>query len=124
MKVFKSVLFITLTVILLLALSACDRDILQNAVDDINADESLKEELSGLYKIHASKRGSSTIVYTFSAEREELATAEVSKAVAEGGSNEFRNALNEMQKARISDPQIILEFFDLDGILIYTHIFD
>jgi len=124
MKVFRSILLVSLVIILTLSLAACGRDVIQDAVNEINADQSMHDELSGLYKVRAEKRGDSAIAVVFNAELEELATPEVSKAVAEGGASEFRVAVEEMRKARISNPQVILEFFDLNGILIHTHIFD
>jgi len=124
MKTLKNLSLTVMIILTLIVLIACGGNPLQDAVDEINADESMHEELSGLYKVCAEKRGESSIVVVFNAELEELATPEVSKAVSEGGASEFRVAVEEMRKARISNPQVILEFFDLDGFLIYTHIFD
>jgi len=115
---------ILMTILLSVALLACSSDVLQEAVDEINSDRELHEELRGLYTVRAEKRGNSAIVVVFNAELEELATTEISRTVAEGGAKEFGEAVNEMRKARITTPEVILEFFDLNGILIYTHVFN
>jgi len=133
MKILKNssavILAILLTIMLVacnnnIFFSACNRDVLQDAVDEINSDEDLHMEMRGLYTVRAEKRGESAIVVIFNAEHKELATAEISQTVAEGGAKEFREAVDEMRKAMITDPEVILEFFDLDGILIYTHIYN
>jgi len=126
MKMFKlrKPIVILITILLAITLTACGRDVLQDAVDEINSDRELHEELSGLYTVRAEKRGESAIVVIFRAELEELATTEISRTVAEGGAKEFGEAVNEMRKARIVNPEVILEFFDLSGVLIYTHVFD
>ena len=133
MKILKNLLAVILVILLTITLvacnngiffGACSRDVLQEAVDEINSDENLHTEMRGLYTVHAEKRGESAIVIIFNAEHEELSTAEISKTVAESVAREFQNAVEEMRKAMIKDPEVILEFFDLNGNLIYTHIFN
>ncbi|MCL2820664.1 MAG: DUF4854 domain-containing protein [Oscillospiraceae bacterium] len=124
MKLRRSLPVFILAIVLVFTLTACNRDVLQEAVDEINSDESLHAELEGLYNVRAEKRGDSTIVVVFKAELEELATAEISQVVAEGGASEFQKAVEEMRKARISNPKVILEFLDMSGSLIYTREFN
>ena len=124
MKTLKRLSAISLAILLVFALAACGRDVLQEAVDEINNDPDLHAGLEGLFTVRAEKRGDSTIVVIFKAELEELATVEVSEAMAEGGAKEFREAVEEMRKARITDPKVILEFLDLSGTLIHTHEFN
>jgi len=124
MKLLKSFFVIAMTVVLVFALAACgdsSEKILKDAVDEINSDESMHSALEGLYTVRAEARGSSSIVVVFKAELEELATAEVSKAVSEEVTSEFQDAVNEMRKAGISSPKVILEFLDMGGQLVYTH---
>jgi len=124
MKTLKRLSVLSLAILLIFALTACNRDVLQEAVDEINNDPELHGLLEGLYTIRAEKRGDSSIVVIFKAELEELADPDVSEAVAKEGANEFQRAVEEMRKARITDPKVILEFLDLSGILIYTHEFN
>jgi len=124
MKIIKYSTLILLVLFFTFALTACNDDLLQEVVDQINADEGLQEDLRGLYKIRAEKRGNSAIAVIFNAEIEEIATAEISHLVAEGGEREFQEAVEVLRKAKISNPEVILEFFDPSGIFIYTHVFN
>ena len=123
MKLLKNPALILLAILLTITIAACGGDPLQEAVDMINDDESMHEELEGLYTVRAEARGSSTIVVIFRAEMIELADPAVAEAVSESAESEFQAALREMRNARISDPKILLEFQDMDGVLIYTHEF-
>jgi len=123
MKSLKKAIFVLIAVLLIFIIAACGGDPLQDLVDEINADESMHEELEGLYIVHAEARGESSIVIKFRAELEELADPAVTEAVSESVASEFQEALQEMRNARISDPKIVLEFFDMGGNLIYSHEF-
>jgi len=125
MKLIKSILLIVSITILLFAITACEDNnaILQKAVDDINSDDAMHSRLEGYYRVHAEARGSSTIVVVFVAEHEDLATAEISQTISEGVTSEFQVAVEEMRNAGISDPKVVLEFFDSEDVLIYNHIF-
>jgi len=112
-----------MSVVLAVVLTACGGNPLQDAVDEINADEAMHAELEGLYTIHAEAQGDSTIVVRFKAELEELATPEIAQIVSESATSEFQEALREMQKAGIRDPEIVLEFLDMNGNLLYEHRF-
>jgi len=114
---------VALLVVLSMILTACNSNPLQDTVDEINADESMHAALEGLYTVHADTQGDSTIVVTFQAELEDLASPEVAEAVSDGVVSEFQDAVQEMQKAGISDPAIVLEFLDTGGNLIYARKF-
>ena len=120
----RKLAIILISILLAATLTACGGDVLQEVVNEINSDREFHEALSGLYTVRAEKRGKSAIAVVFNAQLEELATTELSRTVVEGGAKEFGNAVNEMRKARISDPEVILEFFDLNGIMIYSHVFN
>ena len=131
MKSFKKILLTALAIVLAVALIACGSSsntnkVLQDAVEEINSDESMHKSLEGLYKVHAEARGDSTIVVVFKAELEELASREVSEFIS--GDKDvvsgFREAVDEMQKAGVANPKVVLEFQDMDGQLIYTHNFE
>ena len=124
MKIIKYSSVILLVIVFTIALTACNDDILQEVVDNLNNETDLHDGLQGIYKIRAEKRGNSAIAVIFTAELEEIATAEVSQIVAEGGADEFQEAVEIMRKARISNPEVILEFINMSGILIYTHVFN
>ena len=128
MKKIRGLLLVVTVIVLVLSLTACGSsnnpaNVLRDAVNEINSDESMHAELEGLYTVRAEARGDTTIVVVFKAELEELADAEVSKAVSEHAGAEFQVAVDEMRKAGISNPQVILEFLDMSGVLIYSHIF-
>ena len=126
MKIIRSFLFVVTAIIMVLSLTACGDDpakVLRDAVNEINSDESMHAELEGLYTVRAEARGDSTIVVVFKAELEELASVEVSEIVSEGGASEFQLAVDEMRKAGISNPKVILEFLDMSGTLIYSREF-
>jgi len=126
MKPLRNLLLIVTAIVFLLSLTACVNNavnVLKETVDEINSDESMHAELEGLYAVRAEVRGDSAVVVIFRAELEELASPEVSKVISESVSSEFQLAVDEIRKAGISDPMVILEFQDLGGNLIYTHVF-
>ena len=127
MKFFKKTLFFVLLIALVgaftLVLTACGGNPLVRAVDEINADEALHAELQGLYAVHAVAEGDSTLKVVFQAEIEELATREISEAVSNEAASQFQIAVEEMRRAGISEPAVVLEFFDMGGSLIYVRYF-
>jgi len=126
MKPLKRLLFIVTVGILILSLAACGNNastVLKEAVDEINSDESMHAALEGMYKVRAEARGDSTIVVIFKAEIESLASSEVSELISEQVADEFNVAVDVMRKAGISDPKVVLEFQDMSGVLLYTHVF-
>jgi len=127
MKSKRNLSFIALVIVLsvatLFAMTACGANPLQDAVDEINSNREMHEDLEGLYKVHAEVRERSTIVVSFRAEIEELATPEVSQIVSDEAASEFQAAVREMHKAGVSDAAIVLEFSDTDGNLIFTREF-
>ena len=126
MRKLRGLLFVVTAIVLVLSVAACGSnpgDVLRDAVNEINSDESMHAALEGLYTVRAEARGDSTIVVVFKAELEGLASAEVSQAVSEEAGDEFQDAVDEMRKAGISNPKVILEFLDMNGTLIYSHEF-
>jgi len=123
MKSPKSLLIISLlvlSVVLTAILAACGGNQLEKIVEELNSDEAMHAELEGLYKVHAETRGDSVIAVIFRAEMEELATPEVSQIVSDEAASEFRAAVDEMRNAGITDPEIILEFLDMSGAVIFV----
>jgi len=123
MKSPKKLLLSVLLVMLSIATIACFGNTLQDIADELNADEELHAGLDGLYTIHAIAQGDSTIIVSFQAVLEELATLEVAQAVAEGAALEFQEAVQEMEKAGVPAPEVVLEFLDMDGNMIYIRKF-
>jgi len=123
MKLIKNVAIVLLLSILFVSLVACRNNALNDAVDELNNDQSLHAQLDGLYTVRAEARGSSTIVIIFLAQQEELADIEISQAVSESAAPEFEYTLGEMKNANIRNPKIVLEFLDTGGGLIYRHEF-
>jgi len=118
--IFLSILSVALSLLLV----ACGGNPLQEAVDEINSDEAMHAELDGLYKVHAEAQGESTIKVVFRAELEELATSEISQLISDEAASEFLAAVDEMRKAGISEPAVVLEFLDLGGNIIYVRTFN
>ena len=116
-------LLLLLSVTVSLFLNACGGNPLQDAVDEINSNEAMHADMDGFYKVHAEAQGESTIVVKFQAEHEELATPEVSQVVSDEAASGFHSAVQEMRKAGISDPTVVLEFLDMNGNQIYTRRF-
>jgi len=104
-------------------LIACGDDALQRAVDIFNSDEELHNDLAGLFIVYAEAKDGSTMVVTFRAEDEEVATIDVAEAGANAAAPLFRAAVNGLRNARISDPKVIVEFLDTSGALIYSREF-
>jgi len=123
MKSQKILMITVLILVLSVVLTACFGNPLQDAVDDINNDEEMHAGLEGLYIVYAVAQGDSTIIVSFQAELEELATPEVAQAVADGATWEFEEAVREMEKAGISEPEVVLEFLDMDGNMLYVRKF-
>lgn len=119
----KKLALILSAIVFSLSLIACGSDLLQDAVDGINTDESLHAQLEGLYTIRAEVRSETTIAVIFRAQRDELATPEAAKTVSDNGASEFQYSVRGMREARIHDPKLILEFLDMDGNLIYSREF-
>ena len=123
MKQIRSLTLIIMMIVSAVVLVACGVDALQKAVDIINSDEEMHAEMAGLFTVYAEARGNSTMVVTFKAEMEELATVEVAQAGADAAASDFQVAVEEMRNARITDPKVILEFLDMDGNLLYSREF-
>ena len=124
MKTMKNLTLVVLAVLLAATLVACGPPSMQDIVDDVNSDEDLHNSLAGLYAFLAEARGDSTIALIFRAEMEELATPEVAQLSADTAGPEFQNiVLPEMRNAGISDPIVVLEYQDMDGVLIYSREF-
>jgi len=123
MKLRKNILLIILVIVLTVTVVACGADALQRAVDIINSDEELHEDLAGLFTVYAEAKDGSIMIVTFRAEAEDVATIEVAEAGANAAAPLFRAAVNGLRNARVSDPKVLLQFLDLDGSLIYSREF-
>ena len=126
MKLFKNIFIIITAVLLIFSLTGCRNDsteLIREAVDSINTDEKMHREMEGLYKVHAEARGDSAIVIVFKAEREDIATLEISQSVSEKGAPEFKQAVEVMKESGIKDAKVVLEFYDQSNKLIYNHVF-
>ena len=123
MRLLRNLILIVLVIASTMMLIACGDDALQRAVDIFNSDEELHNDLAGLFIVYAEAKDGSTMVVTFRAEDEEVATIDVAEAGANAAAPLFRAAVNGLRNARISDPKVIVEFLDMSGALIYSREF-
>ena len=125
MKLLKNLVTIAAVIALIFSLAACGdgSNALQKAVDEINEAEANNSAMEGIYNIYAEARDESTMVVVFEAEMPVLANPEVAKDAAEAGAEAFQASVEELRRARVTDPKIILEFLDMEGELIYSREF-
>jgi len=122
-----NIVLVSVFLIIAMLVSACGDSthaLLQETVDEINADEEMHAELEGLYTVHAEVQGSSTILVVFKAQHEDLASAEVAQTVSDNVVTEFQDAVTEMLSAGILDAAIVLEFLDTEGNRVYIRKFE